>query len=404
MTDYGYGGGYDGPIDRSGQPRRRGHSPFIVNGRPADLQPLPYIDPLSWDGKRPPDRHWLVDGLIAMSNVTMLGGDGGLGKSTLAIQLMVAGALQKPWLGFRVEQCASIGLFCEDDRDELHRRFAAALDHYGANFADVADAIRPMCRVDQENLLLEFRDSWSAGETTALYTRLRQAVNDAGAKLLVLDSLHDLFSGNENSRAHARQFIGALRSIAIEMDGAVILTAHPSLSGRNTGTGEAGSTAWNNAVRSRLYLTAPQRGDGEADGDYRELKTMKSNYSAAGGIVRLRWRDGVFVPQEQAHTPSNFIDKIDLDNRLLEEMRRMINEGAELPSAPQPHSAFVNAVRKREGFRQLNQQTAIAAQRRLIDVGRAEIVWLGPPSKSRACIRPADMRYRREGEQPKGEA
>jgi RecA-family ATPase len=101
VTDYMPG---NEPIDSSGQPRRRrnGHSPFIVNGRPADLQPLPYIDPLEWDGKEVPERRWIAADLIPEGNVTMLGGDGGLGKSTLALQLMAASALGKPWLGVPV--------------------------------------------------------------------------------------------------------------------------------------------------------------------------------------------------------------------------------------------------------------------------------------------------------------
>jgi RecA-family ATPase len=285
-------------IDSSGQPRRRGHSPFIVNGRPADLQPLPTIDPLAWDSKPIPERRWIVPGLIPEGNVTMLNGDGGLGKSQLALQLLVACTLGKGWIGNDVRRCKAIGLFCEDDRDELHRRLADIVRHYGASFADLED-LKLVCRVDQENLLLEFRDQWSAGETTALYQRLQTLVAEHGSEFLVVDSLHDLFGGNENSRSHARQFIGGLRSIALGMDGAVLLTAHPSLSGRNSGTGEAGSTAWNNAVRSRLYLTAPQRNsDNDADADYRELKTMKANYGSAGGLMRLRWQEGVFVRDE----------------------------------------------------------------------------------------------------------
>jgi RecA-family ATPase len=396
VTDYMPG---NEPIDSSGQPRRRrnGHSPFIVNGRPADLQPLPYIDPLEWDGKEVPERRWIAADLIPEGNVTMLGGDGGLGKSTLALQLMAASALGKPWLGVPVQSGVSLGIFCEDDRDELHRRLAAVLRHYGADFTDIADAIRLSCRVDQDNLLLEFPSQWEAGQTTALYTRIRQAAIDAGAKLVVLDSLHDFFGGNENSRQHARQFIGQLRSIAMEIEGAVVLTAHPSLSGRKEGTGEAGSTAWNNAVRSRLYLTGPKRDDGESDRDYRELRSMKANYAASGGLIRLRWHDGIFERDEdQQRSPVNTVDKIDLGNKLLDEMRRMVEDGAELPSDPAAHSAFANAVRKREGFKQLGQGVVIACQRRLVDSGRAEIVRMGPPSKTRAYIRPVDMRYARE--------
>ena len=68
------------------------------------------------------------------------------------------------------------------------------------------------------------------------------------------------------------------------------------MSGRNSGTGESGSTAWNNAVRSRLYLL---RSEG-AKPDERTLTTKKSNYGAAGGEIPLKWRDGVLMaPQDE---------------------------------------------------------------------------------------------------------
>ena len=82
-----------------------------------------------------------------------------------------------------------------------------------------------------------------------------------------------------------------MREIAREIDGVVLLTAHPSLTGLNTGSGMSGSTAWSNAVRSRLYLTET---DEQTDGAERVLKTMKANYGPKGGEIRLRWDNGVY--------------------------------------------------------------------------------------------------------------
>ena len=53
--------------------------------RPTGIRPLDVIDPLGWQDQPLPERRWLVDGLIPLHNVTMLGGDGGLGKSLLAL-------------------------------------------------------------------------------------------------------------------------------------------------------------------------------------------------------------------------------------------------------------------------------------------------------------------------------
>ncbi|MFZ2082166.1 MAG: hypothetical protein WAV38_37025 [Xanthobacteraceae bacterium] len=86
-----------------------------------------------------------------------------------------------------------------------------------------------------------------------------------------------------------------LRGLAIAGNSAVIVCAHPSLTGINTGTGLSGSTAWHNSVRARAYLHSVTVDDTEPDKTLRQLDFMKSNYSAIADSVTLRWRDGVFI-------------------------------------------------------------------------------------------------------------
>ena len=248
------------------------------------------LDPITWQDKPVPERHWLVADLIPMQNVTMLSGDGGVGKSIVALQLMVACALGRPWLGRQTRPCRAFGLFAEDDEGELHRRLADIAHHYDSELGDLEN-LQLSSRVGLENSMMEWRSAWETGETTWLHATIMNHALEFGAQVVVLDSLHDVFSGEENRRVQARQFIQGLREIAREIDGVVLLTAHPSLTGRNTGTGESGSTAWNNAVRSRLYLT---EADEQADGAERVLKTMKVNYGPKGGEIRLRWDNGVY--------------------------------------------------------------------------------------------------------------
>src|SRR5690606_36484148 len=104
--------------------------------------------------------------------------------------------------------------------------------------------------------------------------------------------------GNENDRAQARQFIGMLHGLAIRHDCAVVLLAHPSLSGIQNGTGMSGSTGWHTSVRSRLYLERVYQGDDEPYPDDPLLRTMKANYGPTGAEIALTWRNGVFVADE----------------------------------------------------------------------------------------------------------
>ena len=255
------------------------------------VRPLDVLDPLQWHDKPIPERPWLVTGLIPRRVVTLISGDGGLGKSLLAQQLLTACATGRDWLSRGTMSCRALGLFCEDDSDELHRRQAKINRHYGIGFADLGD-LNLASRVGDDSVLLEWEREWFTGKETAIYNQIFNYCRDNGVQAIVLDSLHDIFSGNENKRAHARQFVNALRDIAIACDAAVIVTAHPSLSGRASGTGEGGSTGWHNAVRSRLYLKTPPD---EPDEDIRVLATMKANYGRKGKEMPLRWFDGVFV-------------------------------------------------------------------------------------------------------------
>jgi len=278
------------------------------------------ISPAAWQGVSIPPRDFLVEGVIPNRNVTLLSGDGGDGKTLITLQLMASVCRGLPWVGAQVKQVKAFGLFCEDEEDELHRRIEDISTHCNCGLSDLA-GISLTSRVGEDNILVEF-DRQDRAKPTALYHAVTEHAVAFGAQLVVLDSLHDLFGGNEIIRTQARTFIGYLRRLALAINGAVVVNAHPSASGLSTGSGTSGSTAWNNAVRSRLYLTRPD--DSEGDDDARVLKTMKQNYGPRGGGIDLRWMDGVFVrstpvgadPYQQAEKVFlECLDKIEREGR-----------------------------------------------------------------------------------------
>ena len=91
--------------------------------------------------------------------------------------------------------------------------------------------------------------------------------------------------------------------LAIEHSCAVLLLAHPSQSGITSDRGTAGSTAWNNSVRSRLFMKRVTRQDGhstvEDDPDSRILAVRKSNYGRTDHQLRISYKAGVFVVEAQ---------------------------------------------------------------------------------------------------------
>lgn len=267
-------------------------------------------------------RLWHVAGIIPGRTVTLLSGDGGVGKSTLALQLAVATVADTPWLGQDARGGRVLYLSAEDDTDELHRRLDSLTTHYRIGFERLA-GLRIWPLAEQDALLAVGAPGQSL-ETTNLWWDLDAMVRTWRPALIVLDSLADFYGGNENDRAQVRRFVSLLRHLALSVGASVLLLGHPSLNGMATGSGLSGSTAWNNSVRSRLYLTAPRAEDGStAAPDIRTLALRKANYGPSGIEYRLRYSAGAFVNEDVGLTPA--IDRQVAADRIEEQFLTLLD-------------------------------------------------------------------------------
>lgn len=243
-----------------------------------------------------PPRRWVVPDLIPDRNVTDLSGDGGLGKSLLTLQLGIAMAAGRDWLGLMPEPGPFLYVSCEDEPDEILRRRNAVLAGMGLSPADLRGFhLLDLTSADASELAGPGRQA--AIELTELYRGLEVTIKALRPKCVGLDTRADVFGGNELSRVQVRFFVRALRKLCIEYDSAIVLLSHPSVSGMASGSGQSGSTGWGNSVRSRLYLTAPKAdGESEPNPDIRVLSNKKANYGPCGSEIVLRWDHGMFRP------------------------------------------------------------------------------------------------------------
>jgi RecA-family ATPase len=366
--------GAAGAAERQRFQQSNGHA----NDEPRTIEPpLAPIDPTVLEGVPVPDRPWLVPGWVPMVRPTGLYGAGGEGKTLLAQQLATACAIGTEWLGLPARRCNSLLVYCEDDQDEMHRRQDDINRACRCDFADLG-AMRWLPRLGHDNALMDFADG--RPRHTPLFGLLLATAKDHGAKLIIVDTLADVFAGNENDRGQARAFAQqALGFLARETQGAVIALAHPSRTGMNSGSGESGSTAWIGTFRSQLYLSTP-KGDGKddaepADPDLRVLTRRKSNAARRDEVIDLRWREGVFEPVYPAGGLLGAIERRTCERVFLDLLQRLKAEGQFVTHnsragnyAPRVFSLRPDRERFRKGDFERAMHTLLAA--RSITVGQ----------------------------------
>src|SRR5262249_12010734 len=255
---------------------------------------LKVINPAVWVGTPVPKRVFLVPPLIPHRNVALLYGDGGLGKSLLALDLARARATKGSWLGLKTLPGKTLVLSAEDDLEELHRRLDTICFRHKVSLGDLSD-MRLIDLVGQDAVIGELSRNGRIVATELYHFMLRQ-IADFAPSLVVVDALADSFAGDENNRIQARQFISMLRNPAITYDCAFLAVAHPSLSGIASGRGTSGTTGWSNSVRARMYLETVEIEGGEADPSLKVPRQPKANYAAPSFEIQLRYENGVFIP------------------------------------------------------------------------------------------------------------
>lgn len=323
------------PYDPGARPRRRSNGAHAsVNGIPTNDVPLQTFTARELVADPIEERGWIVRGLVPDRAVTLLSGDGGVGKSILSLQLAAAVASGDPFLGRSVTRGRVLIVNCEDERAEQRRR----MDRLPITDEALDDVIFHE-RVGAESHIMQLERDPDIGlpvlREAPFLVRLKALVLHVRPVLLILDSLYQFFPGNENDRPQAQAFMKTLRELALgewAVDPcplAVMPIMHPSATGLTNDQpkgrkGTSGSTAWRNAARSLLYFTAT-----DGDDDTRTLTVMKANYGKAGGKLKVKWADGAFAlvndSENEPAASSNTVDRLAARSAHEDLKRRFVN-------------------------------------------------------------------------------
>ena len=244
-----------------------------------------------------PEFRWFVPGWLS-PHPTLMSGKGGIGKSLAALQMAVALAMGKRFLGRAVDPLRVVLWSCEEDLPELHRRLERICEFYEVGITDLSERLVIDCRHGLDNTLLtqEFgRPMW-----TGLTEYLREQVNDCKADVWIGDNLAHMYACSENDRHPVTVFTSWLSGLRTEA-WCPLLIGHVAKVG---GSEYSGSTAWENAVRMRWYLgdrlpEEDKSADDEEDepGNLRFLCKRKTNYDQKD-YVRFTMQDGLLVPEQ----------------------------------------------------------------------------------------------------------
>ena len=354
----------------------------MMHSEPSDFEDL-FMSAAFYEGKEVVPMDWLIGTMIPANTVTLLSGDGGTGKSLLALNLAISVATGGllPWLGFKPQKGPALYVGAEDDENEMHRRINNMIwNRPDISFSDLKDL--HIASLAARDALLSVVDARSNILTPSpLFKQIRDKIDAERPRLVVFDTLADLFPGNENDRAQARQFIGQLRKLSVDFSTTIILLSHPSLSGMASGSGTSGNTAWNNSVRSRLFMQRINEEGYEPDKTARKLTVMKSNYGECGFEIHMNYVEGYFEPEKTADS----LDRSSMDAKAERIYLQLLDEYTKASIEVSPNFSSNNSAAtvfarsdQREGITKAQFKSA---QERLQLAGKIWMGERGPASK-----------------------
>jgi RecA-family ATPase len=337
------------------------------------------ITPATWKGTESPKQRWLAQDRIPASDVTILTGNGGSGKTEIATSLLVSVAAGLgDWMGCVVEDGSALFISCEEDESNVRERIERITKHRGID----AHAI--------ENLHLYFPDleeTWLGSadyrtgriSKTPLLADVETWIRKHRPSLVAIDSVAAVFDGDAIARRQVRAFMAMLRKIAREYNTAILLLDHPSVRGMNDGSGTANSVDWRNSVRAMIHLSDPNASDPDA----RELEIKKTNRSRVGEKITLRWTGLTFAPEMSgAISPSRAAADRGVDELFLKLLDKRNSQGRPVHASAAKGSAPSEFAIDPEA----NGTTADAfrlAMERLFVAGKIKTIETGPPTKRR---------------------
>ena len=272
-----------------------------------NVKPMPELESApSEDEVDAYEKKWLIDNWMTRGELTLFSGEGGIGKSYMALQhacglaMGIADFAVRPFFGephqitdyhWRYQPIKIVIASYEEDRMEIWKRIRRIEANLG--WPDYNIVAKQVKMID----LKMFGPIWGVDEFKHLATRahllavgemLMGLCEEQNASLLIIDPAAGAFGANENDRAQVREFASYLNGWGTQIDCATLLISHPS----KASSDYSGSTDWLGSPRSLWSLQEDQltygKGEDKTTDTWYQFINLKRNYAAPGRAVLLK--------------------------------------------------------------------------------------------------------------------
>jgi len=179
-------------------------------------------------------RPWIYGRELVRGFVSVLGSPGGTGKTAFVVAVALSIATGRSLLSMlktvdiykAVHKSGPVWLYnLEDPADEMDRRIAAALKHYGVDFEDVADCVYVDSGRDRP-LVVTRRLLDGTLVKTPVVDALVKELKDRDIRLLVIDPFVQSHTAEENRNEEMNMVMAAWGQVANDANCAVWLIHH----------------------------------------------------------------------------------------------------------------------------------------------------------------------------------
>jgi hypothetical protein len=172
----------------------------LPDDRATAPRPLITVNPATWRGTEPIELRWLAQGRIRANDLAILSGNGGAGKTEIAVHLLVSVAADLgDWLGCVVDAGPVLFVSCEEDETDVRDRVERIAKHRN---------IDPHAIEDLHLLFPDLAATWLGTaeprtgriSKTPLLIQIEAWIQHHRPRLVVIDSVAAVFDGDAIQR------------------------------------------------------------------------------------------------------------------------------------------------------------------------------------------------------------